>query len=118
MKTTLCAIVGGTLLALSLGAVAQGTMQGDKMKGELKGQSQMMMNLDTNGDGKISKEEFTAHHEKMWMGMKKDANGMVDAKEMMKMHQEGMMMHQGMPGHRMNQQAPSEDKTTDDKAKQ
>jgi EF hand len=84
MKKILCAIVGSGLLGLSLTAVAADEM----MKHD-----SMAMSMDANGDGKISKDEFMAYHQKMWDGMKKDASGMVDAKSMM--HHDGMMKDKG-----------------------
>lgn len=81
MKTTLCTVLGGTLLAMSLGAFA-----GDEQMGKASTPT-----MDSNHDGMISKDEFMTYHEKMWMQMKKDSNGMVDAKTMrMQMH--GQMM--------------------------
>jgi EF hand len=84
MKKILCAVLGSSLLGLSGAAVAADEM----MKHDA-----MVMTMDANGDGKISKDEFMAYHEKMWMGMKKDSNGRVDAKSMM--HHEGMMKDNG-----------------------
>jgi len=55
----------------------------------------VMKSMDTNGDGKISKEEYMAYYEKMWMSMKKDSSGMVDAKSMMMQH-DAMMKNQSM----------------------
>jgi hypothetical protein len=92
MKKMLCAMVGASLLGLSVAAVA-----GDEM---MKHDS-MASAMDTNGDGKISKQEFMAYHEKMWAGMKKDASGMVDAKAMM-MHHDEMMKGKAMSGDKMN----------------
>ncbi|MDY7573822.1 EF-hand domain-containing protein [Actimicrobium sp. CCI2.3] len=42
----------------------------------------MMMEMDTNGDGMISKEEFMKHHEKMFDAMPKNKDGLVDLKAM------------------------------------
>ena len=55
----------------------------------------MMKSMDTDGDGKVSKQEYMAYYEKMWMSMKKDSSGMVDAKSMMMQHDE-MMKNQSM----------------------
>lgn len=89
MKKAIIAVVGSALLGLGLTAVADDAMMNhDHMM-------TMMKAMDTNGDGKVSKEEYMAYHEKMWMGMKKDSNGMVDEKSMMMMH-EGMMKDKGM----------------------
>ncbi len=41
-----------------------------------------MQEMDANGDGKISKDEYIAYYEKMCMKMKKDENALVDAKLM------------------------------------
>jgi hypothetical protein len=92
MKKMLCAMVGASMLVLSVAAVADDTM----MKHDA-----MATSMDTNADGKISKEEFMAYHEKMWASMKKDANGMVDAKSMM-MHHDGMMKDKAMSGDKTN----------------
>ena len=89
MNKILCAIVGSALLGLGVSAVADDAMMSAH-------QTTMMKMMDTNGDGKISKEEYMAYHEKMWNKMKKDSNGMVDAKAMMKMHHDGMMKGKGM----------------------
>jgi Ca2+-binding EF-hand superfamily protein len=84
MKMAILAVVSMALLGLSFASVADDSMMShDHMM-------TMMKEMDTNGDGKISKEEFMAYHEKMWMKMKKDSNGMVDAKSMMM-----QMMHNG-----------------------
>jgi uncharacterized low-complexity protein len=38
--------------------------------------------MDENKDGKVSKEEFTKHHEAMFASMDKNNNGVLDADEM------------------------------------
>ena len=89
MKKAILAVVGSALLGLVVTAAADDSMMNHEHM------MTMMKAMDTNGDGKISKEEFMAYHEKMWMSMKKDSNGMVDEKSMMMMH-EGMMKNNGM----------------------
>ncbi|MFT5534417.1 MAG: hypothetical protein ACI8WM_002299 [Burkholderiaceae bacterium] len=42
----------------------------------------MMKEMDANGDGMISKEEFMKHHEKMFDAMPKNKDGLVDMKAM------------------------------------
>ena len=89
MKKVIIAVLGSALLGISGMAVA-----GDDMMSH-EHMMTMMKAMDTNSDGKISKQEFMAYHEKMWMSMKKDSDGMVDAKSMMMMH-EGMKSDKGM----------------------
>jgi uncharacterized membrane protein len=45
---------------------------------------------DTNGDGFISKDEFTQHHEKMWNAMQKNKTGTIDASAMTKQMKKSM----------------------------
>jgi EF-hand domain pair len=89
MNKAILALVGSALLAGSMSAIADEPMMSHEQM------MTMMKAMDTNGDGKISKEEYMAYHEKMWMSMKKDSNGMVDAKSMMMQH-ESMMKSQNM----------------------
>ena len=42
----------------------------------------MMKDMDANGDGMISKEEFMKFHEKMFDAMPKNKDGLVDLKAM------------------------------------
>jgi hypothetical protein len=41
----------------------------------------MMHKIDTNHDGKITKEEWLAYQEKVWKALDKDANGVVNEKQ-------------------------------------
>jgi hypothetical protein len=89
MNKAILALAGSALLGLGMLAVADEPMMSHEQM------MAMMKSMDTNGDGKISKEEYMAYHEKMWMSMKKDSSGMVDAKSMMMQH-EAMMKNQSM----------------------
>jgi EF-hand domain pair len=95
MKKLLYGTLGCALLGLSLSAVADDSMM-------MKHDQAMVKAMDTNNDGKISKEEFMAYHEKMWDSMKKDSNGMVDAKSMMMMHHDSMMKGKDTSGDSMS----------------
>jgi len=94
MKKVLYGAIGCALLGLSLSAVADDSM--------MMNHESMVKAMDTNADGKISKEEFMAYHEKMWDSMKKDSTGMVDAKSMMMMHHDGMMKGKDTSGDSMS----------------
>ncbi|HEX3943476.1 MAG TPA: EF-hand domain-containing protein [Rhizomicrobium sp.] len=91
MNKLIPAFVGSAVLAIGLSAMAadEHMMTHDQMM-------MMMKSMDTNGDGKISKEEYMAYYEKKWMNMKKDSSGMVDAKSMMMQH-DSMMKSESMP---------------------
>jgi Ca2+-binding EF-hand superfamily protein len=89
MRKAIIAVVGSALLGLGLTAVADDAMMNHEHM------TTMFRTMDTNGDGKISKEEYMAYYEKMWMSMKKDSNGMVDEKSMMMSH-DAMMKSNGM----------------------
>ncbi len=71
-----CAAAALTAISMSAIAVAAEPMMdhGDEMK-----------QMDTNGDGMLSKAEFTKHHDAMWMKMPKTSSGMVDLKAMKSM---------------------------------
>ena len=88
------------LISISLAAIAavglsgcarDGMMRQHSMQGGMTMQGGMDMKMmDANGDGMISREEFTKHHDSMYDKMKKDSNGMVSMKDM-QMMQEMMM---------------------------
>ena len=89
MKTAMLGVFGTILLGLSVASVADDSMMNhDRM-------TTMMKEMDTNGDGEISKEEFMAYHEKMWDKLKKNSNGTVDEKSLMM-----QMMHVGSMGNK------------------
>ena len=86
----LVAALCGTALAAS----AQDTMTKEGMDMEhmdMKPMGMGMKAMDANGDGMISKDEFTKHHEAMWETMKKDSNGNVSPKDMEAMRDAKMM---------------------------
>lgn len=58
----------------------------------------MMEMVDTNKDGKISKDEFTKHHDQMFTQMDKNADGMVDASERAAMKDQMKSQMKGMQG--------------------
>ena len=68
-------------------------MSGDKTMKEGKCGMKMM---DADGDGKITKDEFTKAHEAMFNRKDKDGDGVIDADEMKAM--EGKMMKEGKCG--------------------
>jgi Ca2+-binding EF-hand superfamily protein len=79
MNKLLLVIFCSALASLSLPSVAR-----DDMK---CGHGMMQMkNMDTDNDGTVSKEEFMKAHEAMWDEMKKNKDGLVDVKEMQRMH--------------------------------
>ena len=85
-------LMAAAILGLSIAsnaAIADNHGHGDK-KGK------MMEKVDTDGDGKVSKEEFMAKHEKMFTKMDADGDGYLSKEEMKKargkMHEKMKMM--------------------------
>ena len=72
MKTLLSAVLG-----LALMGACHATLAADE---PAKGCE--MPSMDLNGDGFVSHDEFTKHHETMWSNMKKNTAGQVDMKTM------------------------------------
>jgi Ca2+-binding EF-hand superfamily protein len=71
--------------------------------------------MDTNGDGMISQEEFMAHQRAVWARMPKNKDGMVMVKDM-RMHHDKMMSDKNtsMQGNDMDDQSKqNEVKKTD-----
>ena len=64
-----------------------GMMCGGMMGGEMG----MMRMMDTDQDGKVSKEEMTKHQEWMMKAMDTNGDGQIDASEMMGMGHMGRM---------------------------
>ncbi|SMP72344.1 hypothetical protein [Noviherbaspirillum suwonense] len=113
MKQIRILILGSTIiLAGCVSAGAQQPQAGSevKMGGMMRGSGKMMMDMmkmDSNNDGKITKDEFMKSHEAMF-DMMKGKDGVIDATSMAKhcdmMH--GMMTgsmgkHDNMPQHEM-----------------
>lgn len=73
---------------------------GERMKARMaKHRERTLKKMDSNGDGVVSREEFTARHDEHFNKMDKDGNGSLSADEL-----DGMMrmrgMMSGMPGMR------------------
>lgn len=86
MKTLLSTLIGVALATTATSGFAADDMKHGSGMGMGMGMGMDMKMMDTNHDGMISKEEFMRHHEAMWAKMKKNKNGMVDMKDMEKMH--------------------------------
>lgn len=94
MNKLLSILLGAALASVAVSvAAADDTKQG---KGMAMGMDMKMM--DKNGDGMISKDEFTKHHDAMWQKLKKNKNGMVDIKDMKMMHDTMMKDDKMMKG--------------------
>lgn len=99
MKKIIAASFASAVL-LSLSSLAISDHHGGMGKGMgmdkcMQMGGQMMDMIDTNKDGKISKDEFTKHHDQTFAQMDKNADGMVDASERAAMKDQ---MQNGMKG--------------------
>jgi Ca2+-binding EF-hand superfamily protein len=103
MKKLVFVMMSAAAFAFALPALADehaGT--GDKMMEDHKGMmmdhhKDMMKMMDTNNDGKVSKAEFSAFHEKKFNEMDTNHDGSMDADEMRKGKR---AMHEKMREHR------------------
>lgn len=77
MKTFLSGIAAAGLMMAWSAQAADDTYGTTKTNANKMNVNNMV--VDTNGDGVISKSEFTKHHEKMWNEMQKNSSGMVDS---------------------------------------
>lgn len=101
MKKLVTASIASALL-LSLSTLAYSDMPMGKDMGMDKGMTMMMgaemTEMDMNKDGKISKDEFTKHHDQMFTQTDKNADGMIDAGERAAMKDQKMKDMKGMHG--------------------
>lgn len=77
-------IMAAVALCLAAPAYAdhhEGDMNKDGMKMKMHHDAKIKA-MDTDGDGMISKAEWTAHHDAMWVKMDANADGSLDAEEM------------------------------------
>lgn len=85
MKKLIFAMVATVALGAGCSAMGDGDMSSGKsmkdMKSEHSMMGSMMMKMDVNGDGMLSKEEFMKGHEAMFDRMK-GPNGMISIKDM------------------------------------
>ena len=88
------------LASVGVSAVAMDDVKPQGMMMEMKA-------MDTNHDGMISKKEFMKFHEEMWAKMKKNKSGMVDIKDMERMHND--MMKDGAMKDGMMKDGPMKD---------
>lgn len=89
--------IAGCTTAHSGPGMSGSDMSMGKMHGHGGNHQMMMEGMDSNGDGKITKEEFMRHHEAMFDQMK-NSEGVIDMKDMKAMHPGcgGMMGHDKM----------------------
>ena len=84
MKKLLPFVLSAIVFGLAMPLYAEHHDGKDGMEAHHK---MMIKMADTNGDGKISKEEFNAVHEKMFNEIDANHDGFIDADEMAKAHQ-------------------------------
>lgn len=99
MKTTLGMLL--LLAAASIMAMEPGEGRMRKGRKGLKGpmMGHMFQMMDTDKDGKVSKQEWQAHHDKRFSELDADKDGFITQEEM-KAHHEKMMEKGGMMGPR------------------
>jgi Ca2+-binding EF-hand superfamily protein len=102
VKKLIFAMSATVLLGAGCSAIGTRDMSSGHGMGGMKSEhgmmGSMMMKMDTNGDGMLSKDEFMKGHEAMFDRMK-GPNGMISINEMGKMGNGNMMgQRQQMPG--------------------
>lgn len=103
MKQTRVLIFASTIIVAGCASVgAQPAAENGMRMGGMMGGSHGMMKMDSNSDGKITKEEFMKSHEAMFDMMKGkdgtiDASGMGKRCNMMHGMMDGTQSHGGMP---------------------
>lgn len=87
MRKLFAVLCGTALIALSGSAIAQSTMQEQKMMTK----EMRMKGMDTNNDGMISRDEFMKYHESMWEKMKRNPAGMAMMSDVESMYAPGVV---------------------------
>ncbi|GAB4423042.1 MAG: hypothetical protein OHK0011_02660 [Turneriella sp.] len=84
MKTISVFLLGAALAGFAVQAQNPPGKPGRKRPGGMPGR--MLEMMDTNKDGKISKEEWQAHHEQRFTEMDADKDGSITAAEVQEHH--------------------------------
>lgn|GEM_PF-1644273 len=95
-KITICTVILGAL-SFAVNADHGRGHHGKRPKGMGPMQGKMLEKMDTDKDGKVSKQEWQTHHETMFTQLDADKDGFV-TKEEMKAHHQKMMAEHGKMG--------------------
>ncbi|MBC7917213.1 MAG: hypothetical protein H7Y28_05330 [Rhodoferax sp.] len=97
MNKSISILLATGLLGVSLGAIAQGSIvksptSNDQSAADMDQPMAITAKaMDANGDGMISRDEFTKYHGDVYKGMHPNADGMVDIRPATKMQRRMMM---------------------------